>query len=813
MRLLGRESEFEVCGSALSSDRPVAVVISGEAGIGKTALHESVKALAAASGRLVVSTVGLPGEGEIPLINLADVLDPVAREVLPSLPRTQGDALRVALRLEPARPEALDEGLLSRATVNAVRELAGRTGLLVAVDDEQWVDPDSVRLLSVAAARLASASVSWLVSMRAGRSGSGLADGLARIFGSRLITVRLRGLDETTLVRLILDRFPGRWSPGTLRQVARLAAGNPYAAVELARETVASGHAETQVALPPSLTGALGERLSRLEPATAAAVEVCAVTVRPTRPLLCAVLGSQADAAVDDALDGGVLTSAALDPVLRFSHPLLREVAGKSIGPARLRRLHRALAGLVDDAVERAGHLVAGADGPDEDLAVTVLEAAHLARRRSASAIAVRLAEAAVRLTPDASGPAAWDRRCQQLGFLVDASEFEQARALADRWRREAPRECRTHLTVRYGMLATDAEVSWSVPEHHLAFWHYRRGEFDAARTLREELLAACEREDWEEGAAACHQYLSEIEFRSGRWESAERHADAQDRFERESNVEELRSATFLHSLIAGARGDVQRCRALATESLATAERLGMVAHASGFRFLLGELELSVDDPGASLAWLEPPVHQLLARGFVEPHCDSGFGDLVEAYARVGRLADATGLLHTIQEVAARTDHPWGRMVSARAEAVVNLAPGRTEAAVASATAAVTHARAVGSPLQLGRCLLVLGTAQRRHRDRLTAATTLDESIAVLTRLGAVQWASLAQDQRARLVHSSTEVLTPAEQRIADLVAQGATNAEIAANLLISVKTVEANLTRIYRKLGVRNRISLARHR
>ena len=125
----------------------------------------------------------------------------------------------------------------------------------------------------------------------------------------------------------------------------------------------------------------------------------------------------------------------------------------------------------------------------------------------------------------------------------------------------------------------------------------------------------------------------------------------------------------------------------------------------------------------------------------------------------------------------------------------------------------MTHARAVGSPLQLGRCLLVLGTAQRRHRDRLTAATTLDESIAVLTRLGAVQWASLAQDQRARLVHSSTEVLTPAEQRIADLVAQGATNAEIAANLLISVKTVEANLTRIYRKLGVRNRISLARHR
>jgi DNA-binding CsgD family transcriptional regulator len=116
-------------------------------------------------------------------------------------------------------------------------------------------------------------------------------------------------------------------------------------------------------------------------------------------------------------------------------------------------------------------------------------------------------------------------------------------------------------------------------------------------------------------------------------------------------------------------------------------------------------------------------------------------------------------------------------------------------------------------PLELGRCLLVLGTAQRRARQRRAAAATLDEAIDVLTRLGAMRWADLAHTQRTRLTHAAADTLTPTEQRITDLVAQGRTNAEIAAALLISPKTVEANLTRIYRKLGIRRRVDIARRR
>lgn len=105
----------------------------------------------------------------------------------------------------------------------------------------------------------------------------------------------------------------------------------------------------------------------------------------------------------------------------------------------------------------------------------------------------------------------------------------------------------------------------------------------------------------------------------------------------------------------------------------------------------------------------------------------------------------------------------------------------------------------------------MLGTAQRKARQRRDAAASLDEAIAVFAGLGAPRWHALAAAQRARLAPGPDNSLTATERRIADLVAAGQTNPEIAAALNISIKTVEANLTRIYRKLGLRGRVDLAR--
>jgi DNA-binding CsgD family transcriptional regulator len=180
----------------------------------------------------------------------------------------------------------------------------------------------------------------------------------------------------------------------------------------------------------------------------------------------------------------------------------------------------------------------------------------------------------------------------------------------------------------------------------------------------------------------------------------------------------------------------------------------------------------------------------------------------------VGRhraLDRAAARLAWMQNAAQRLDHPWARITAGRAEAALRLAERNPAAAVAAVAAVIPEARQLGLPFELGRCLLMLGTAQRKARQRRDAATSLDEAAATFNGLGAPRWRALATAQRTRLAPGQDTTLTPTEQRITDLVASGQTNPEIAATLYISVETVEANLTRIYRKLGLRSRVDLAR--
>jgi DNA-binding CsgD family transcriptional regulator len=104
------------------------------------------------------------------------------------------------------------------------------------------------------------------------------------------------------------------------------------------------------------------------------------------------------------------------------------------------------------------------------------------------------------------------------------------------------------------------------------------------------------------------------------------------------------------------------------------------------------------------------------------------------------------------------------------------------------------------------------GELSVKARQRRDAAASLDEAATTFGDLGAPRWQALATAQRARLAPGRDADLTPAERRIAELAASGHSNPEIAATLFISSKTVEANLTRIYRKLGIRGRVDLARH-
>src|SRR6516162_2281649 len=136
--LLGRLSELAACRGALSDAGvgAAAAVIAGAAGIGKTSVWRAA-AESRPAGVVVLRTTGEPG-GQAAFANLADLLDPAAERVLPELPEPQAGALRAALGLAAAEVP-LRETLIERAVVTALAGLA-RDGMVVAVDDEQWVD-------------------------------------------------------------------------------------------------------------------------------------------------------------------------------------------------------------------------------------------------------------------------------------------------------------------------------------------------------------------------------------------------------------------------------------------------------------------------------------------------------------------------------------------------------------------------------------------------------------------------------------------------------------------------------------------------
>lgn len=125
---------------------------------------------------------------------------------------------------------------------------------------------------------------------------------------------------------------------------------------------------------------------------------------------------------------------------------------------------------------------------------------------------------------------------------------------------------------------------------------------------------------------------------------------------------------------------------------------------------------------------------------------------------------------------------------------------------------ALTAHDSFAMPLERARTLLAYGTAQRRAKQKRPARHSLEEALATFNSLGAAAWINRAEAELSRIAPAAAGIgsLTPTEARVAELVAGGRTNREVAAGLFLSEKTVEANLSRIYAKLSVRSRTELA---
>ncbi|MFJ8157344.1 AAA family ATPase [Streptomyces sp. NPDC094468] len=274
--------------------------------------------------------------------------------------------------------------------------------------------------------------------------------------------------------------------------------------------------------------------------------------------------------------------------------------------------------------------------------------------------------------------------------------------------------------------------------------------------------------------------------------------------------------ALYAAALAATVGGTPEEARRLARQAVDASEADGdrlLLLHALA---VLGQAELLGHDPRAASAAVEALQRvRRIASGMraAGPPFLHWQADLAEALVVLGDTDEA---LVVLREARGHVSHetPAGVLSSLeRAQGLAEAGAGRAREGAETLRSAVHRLRPLSLPVDLVRTLIALGTVERRSRRRSAARTALDEALETATRIGAVPLAARARDELARAGAASGEAgpsLTPAEARIAELVGDGATNREVAAELFISVKTVEGTLSRIYRKVGVRSRTALA---
>jgi DNA-binding CsgD family transcriptional regulator len=199
--------------------------------------------------------------------------------------------------------------------------------------------------------------------------------------------------------------------------------------------------------------------------------------------------------------------------------------------------------------------------------------------------------------------------------------------------------------------------------------------------------------------------------------------------------------------------------------------------------------------------------------GYRNPSVRPVLPDAIEALIGVGELDAADPLVDELEERGRELDNPWAIATATRCRGMLEAARGDLSAAVVTLERAMVEHERAASPFERGRTLLVLGQVERRAKRRRAAREALDAALAIFDELPAPLWAEKARAELARISgrRPASEELTETERRVAELVAEGRSNPEVAAALFITRQTVEKHLTRIYAKLGVRSRVELAR--
>ena len=353
--------------------------------------------------------------------------------------------------------------------------------------------------------------------------------------------------------------------------------------------------------------------------------------------------------------------------------------------------------------------------------------------------------------------------------------------------------------------------VGWpSMSRAGVALWTDRQDE--AIALFRQIGRRAAETGD--EGAiptVLAHQALAQ--FVAGRWadaelSAAEGHEAAMQAGERQHEAIALSARALVRAgtgRAADARADAERALEITGERSVALARI----HA---HWALALLDLALGDPGDAAARLGPLRAQLVAGGVGEPAVLPFAGDEIQALVAAGRLKAAAEAADWLEERGLALDRASALAGALRGRGLLAAAAGDQAAAIDALERSVAQHGRVTMPFARACTLVHLGAAQRRAKRRRDARVTLSEARDVFDALGAVPWSRRAGEELARISgrRPGGADLTVTEQRVAELVAEGRTNKEVAAALFLSPRTVESNLTRVFLKLGVRSRTELA---
>ncbi|MGW0911472.1 helix-turn-helix transcriptional regulator [Streptomyces sp. NPDC002784] len=396
--VIGRDEPFTAARRQLA--RGGSVLLHGPAGIGKSTVLRALAAEYGTAARTVLRCSATESESHLPFLALADLLGLVLDDVCGRLPAAQRTALESALTGRGESTLQRDGLALRLAVLSALRALAAEGPVLIVADDLQWLDPASAELLGFAARRLGDTPVRMLCAARTEHEeydrhlGASPPDTLA---------LRLGPLSRTQVAALLDHRGYTGLSRSTVRDIHRTSGGNPLFALELGRalaENPTPPRPGEPLPVPTSLRALVLNRLGMLSPDARHTLLVASAGARPTLATLRAAGRADAEAETARAAELGLLATETEGPAVRFAHPLI-SAALYAEAPAQERRAaHAALSTAASDPIERARHLALATIGTDPEVAVSLAEAAALARDRGAPSVAAALGRLAARHAP-----------------------------------------------------------------------------------------------------------------------------------------------------------------------------------------------------------------------------------------------------------------------------------------------------------------------------------------------------------------------------------------------------------------------------